>query len=84
MTNAPRIQTARVPVASALPSRKCHGPIPSERLNDWGEPEQKTASNTNDERESEDAGVYREVNNLRNHERVEQRRADACDEQRSD
>ena len=54
---------------------KCRGRIPSERLKDRGEPEEQPASNTNDEREAEDARVHREVNSFRNHEGVEQRRA---------
>ena len=58
-----------------LPPPKCRGRIPSKRLKDWGEPEEQPASNTNDERKAEDARVHGEVNSLRNHEGVEQRRA---------
>ena len=85
MTNAPRIQAARAPARNGTSLRaKRRGRIPSERLKDRGEPEEQPASNTNDEREAEDARVHGEVNSLRNHEGVEQRRADASDEQRPD
>ena len=50
--------------------------IASAYLKSRGEAEEQPASNTNDEREAEDARVHGEVNSLRKHEGVEQGRVD--------
>ena len=82
MTNAPRIQ--RYPGAArdraAVPQGR--GRVRPERLKDWREPEEQSASHTSGQGEAENAGVQREVDRRGNHEGVEQRCAHPGDKQR--